>query len=151
MKPPTCIDLKARFGREYRVRYEESYYAEYGPNALTRDPWYMIIPGKYGHVYPHGGELLGAATDKAGIIARKLRKLPGVRVSQDGDDGINALFSVALIPQVADLLKLRRRRLSPEQRAILADRARAMSRQRQGSTSSSAGQAVATRGDTLPA
>jgi hypothetical protein len=34
-----CINLKARFGKRYKVTYEESYFAEYGPHARKEDPW----------------------------------------------------------------------------------------------------------------
>lgn len=47
---PTCINLKARFGRLYRVAYEESYRAAYGPGATREDPWLMIVQCRYGHV-----------------------------------------------------------------------------------------------------
>ena len=50
-----CIDLKGRFGSRYRVEYEESYEAQYRPGARTRDPWLMIIPCRFGHIFPYGG------------------------------------------------------------------------------------------------
>ena len=45
---------------------------------------------------------------------------------QDGDDGVNVVFDVADFDTVAEILKLRRRRrkLSPEQAAALAERGR---------------------------
>jgi len=68
-----CIDLKERFGGCFKVKYEESYYAQYGPNARTEDPWYMIIPCKNGHICPWGGSNLAACTNSAGRVANKLK------------------------------------------------------------------------------
>jgi len=56
---PTCINLKELLGRRYRVTYEESYRADHGPGARTADPWLMIVPCRYGHIFPHGGQLAG--------------------------------------------------------------------------------------------
>jgi hypothetical protein len=39
-----------------------------------------------------------------------LAEIPGVRVTQDGDDGINVAFHVDNFDQVAELMKPRRRR-----------------------------------------
>jgi len=47
-----CVNLRERFGRRYRVEYEESYYAQHGPRARIEDPWLQIIPCRAGHVYP---------------------------------------------------------------------------------------------------
>ncbi len=33
-----CVNLKREFGREFRVQYEESYYAEYGTDARVEAP-----------------------------------------------------------------------------------------------------------------
>ena len=30
---PPCIDLAENFGQRFRVQYEESYFAQYGPHA----------------------------------------------------------------------------------------------------------------------
>ncbi len=54
-----CIDLKERFP-QYRVEHEESYFAQYGPNARTHDPWYTILLCRNGHICPWGGDLLAA-------------------------------------------------------------------------------------------
>lgn len=115
---PNCINLKRRFGAVFRVQNEEAYKAEHGTAARKHDPWYMIIPCQHGHIYPHGKNLLGVATNKRGGIAQKLRKIPGVQVVQDGDDGINAIFHVDLLDQVAAVIKpRRRRRMTEEQKA----------------------------------
>jgi hypothetical protein len=119
---PPCVDLAERFGRRYRVEYEESYFAQHGPRARVNDPWLKIIPCQAGHICPWGGSKLAAVTNKPGSTARKLAALPGASVWQDGSDGITVVFDVALFPRVAKLMHPRRcRRLSPEQRAKLIE------------------------------
>ena len=113
-----CIDLKARFGRRYRVKFEECHEAEYGPGARTPDPWLMILLCKYGHIFPHGDNELAASVDGYPKVAGRLRRLPCCRVHQDGDDGeLTVVFDAAHFPKVARILRpRRRRRVSPEQR-----------------------------------
>jgi hypothetical protein len=117
-----CVNLKQPFGKQYRVCYEESYYAQYGPRARTDDPWLQIIPCRYGHIYPHGGDLLAASTNKAGLTARRLKALAGVTVHQDGDDGVTVLFPIEMFPAVAALMHPKRRRkpLTEAQLEVLA-------------------------------
>ena len=96
------INLKAQFGKQYRVTYEESYYAEYGPNARIEDPCLMILLCKYGHIYPHGGATLAASVDGHPNVAGKLRRLRCCRIHQDGDFGeLTVLFDVADFARVA--------------------------------------------------
>jgi len=110
-----CIDLQKRFGKRYRIEYEESYRAERGKSARAAAPWLAIIPCKRGHIFPWGGDKLAASTNNSGPTARKLKALAFVTVVQDGDDGITVTFPVERFPEVAKLMKpRRRRRLSPE-------------------------------------
>ncbi len=122
--PPKCLNLREIAGRTYRVAKEESYYAQYGPRAIVEDPWLLILPGTNGHVYPWNASKLAATTNKRGRVSAALAALPGVEVWQDGDDGITILFSPDLLPQVAALLRLRRRRppMTPEQIAASRER-----------------------------
>jgi hypothetical protein len=101
----TCIDLRDHFGNRYRTVYEDSYWAERGDTARVHDPQLLTIPCKFGDVYPHGRELLGASTNRRGKIAKRLAALPSVRVVQDGDDGINVVFHVSAFTEVAAILK----------------------------------------------
>ena len=100
----SCINLKDRFGDRYKVRYEESYYADRSRHTVV-DPWLMIIPCNYGHIFPWGGDLLAVSTDKRGGVSRKIRRLPFVAVKQDGEDGINATFPVECSDEVAEIMK----------------------------------------------
>jgi len=114
--------LAERFGRQYRIEYEESYFAQYGPRARVDDPWLQIVPCRVGHICPWGGSKLAAVTNTPGPTARKLAILSGASLWQDGSDGATVLFDVALFPQVARLMHPRRcRRLSDEQRAKLIE------------------------------
>src|SRR6185369_2826661 len=96
--------LKVRYGNEYKIEYEESYYAQRGPNAWAEDPDLQIIPCRFGHIYQHSSTHLGASTDARGKVAKQLVELverinqrgtgkrhnrvadrEGCRVLQDGD------------------------------------------------------------------
>jgi hypothetical protein len=98
----------------YRVRREEG--SEHG------DPYGFLIRGTYGDLYVHGPGMFGVATHKAGGIAWQIRRLPFVKMVQDGDDGINATFAAEHLDTIAKLVKSRiRPRLTPEQRAAKAE------------------------------
>ncbi len=115
-----CINLKERFGKRWKVRYEESYKAERGERAFAPDPWLLVIACQHGEIYPHGGNMLGVSTNRRGQISKRISELPFTKITQDGDDGINAVFHIDNIEKVAAIMKPRRRkRLSPEHRAKL--------------------------------
>jgi len=119
--PPTCLDLQETFGSRYRIEFEESYYAERSRQTVD-DPWLQIIPCRFGHIYPQGGEMLAAATKRRGRTATMLRQVPGVEVRQDGSDGINVVFPVDLFPAVAAIMR-------PHRRAVLTDEQKATARE----------------------
>ena len=125
---PTPINLRRRFGRRFRVRYEPAYEAEYGRGARVEDPRLMIIPCKYGHFYPFGGDTLAASVDGHPNVAGVLRRLPCCRVHQDGDFGeLTVVFDVSHFPKIAKIMRPRRRRrlkLSREQRQEIGQRLR---------------------------
>jgi hypothetical protein len=115
------VNLRERFGRQYRVTMEESYYAERGNSARADDPALQIILCQRGHIYPFGPSTLAAATNARGATARRLAALDFATIHQDGDDGITILFPVGRMPEVAVLMKPRRRRhVSEAERARLA-------------------------------
>lgn len=117
-------NLKALFGRKYRVEYEESYREAYGPRATREDPWLMIVVCRYGEIYPFGGDTLAASVDGHPNVAGRLRRLRCCRVVQDGDFGeLTALFDLADFRKVARVMRPRlRRELSAEQREELIGR-----------------------------
>ncbi|MGA2069170.1 MAG: hypothetical protein ABSG86_29730 [Thermoguttaceae bacterium] len=118
-----CVNLRERFGRQYRIEYEESYYAERGAGARADDPWLQIIPCRAGHIYPWGTSTLAASTNSRGSTARKLAALDFTTVHQDGSDGMTILFPVEKFPKVAALMHpWRRRQMTEEQRQAAAER-----------------------------
>jgi hypothetical protein len=113
----TPINLREKFGHRYRIEYDPAH------TGRKDDPWLQIIPCKRGHVYPHGGNLLGIATSSHGSTATAIAKLERVTVLQEGDDGINAIFPVELLPKIAKLVKPRRKRqLSDKERQAAVER-----------------------------
>jgi hypothetical protein len=117
MSVPTCINLEERFGRRYRVTFEAGG-ATKGQWAREDWPWIMEIRGRYGVVYPKGGEILQGMTDRP-RMGRKLRALPCVR-SVRGDAETIITFRVADAEQVFALLKpYRRRQVSETERERL--------------------------------
>lgn len=72
----TCINLAERFGRRYRIGWETEGKTK---SEWPREdwPWLMELRCRYGKVYPLGGEILQAMTDKRRIGAQ-LRRLPCV-------------------------------------------------------------------------
>ena len=117
-----CVNLKERFGDRYKVTYEESYYAERSRHTVV-DPWLMIIPCKYGHIFPWGGELLAASVDGHPNIAGVVRRLACTTVRQQGDFGeLTASFHVDDFDQLAKIMVPRRRRqVSETERNRLAE------------------------------
>lgn len=114
------VDLKVRFGGQYRIDLDPAYYAEYGEKARTLDPWYYVVLCRYGHIFPYGGDQLAASTNRRGSIAKRLADLECCRVVQDGSDGITVVFSLDDFSPVAELIQPRlRRRLSAARRAAL--------------------------------
>ena len=135
MCEPTCINLRRKYGGQFKVVYEESYKADRGDGGRVEAPWLMQLLCKYGHIYPHGGQMLGVATNRRGGIGHRLAALPCVKVTQDGDDGLNAIFNVADFETVAAIARPRLRRkgrkLSAAEKQKLAATGRAALRKYQ--------------------
>lgn len=109
------IDLKKSYGAEYKVTWDEAANI-HGQSAEDRR-WLPQIPAKYGHIYIHGRNVLGACA-RGRIIVGKLAARADVRVHKRGDAEVTVVFPPDLFPAVAALLKPRkRRRLSAEQAA----------------------------------
>lgn len=118
-----CINLKQRFGKRFKVDYEESYFAERSIRSVE-DPWLMVMPCRAGHIFPWGGTRLAFAVDTGHTqLAGIMRRLPCCETVQDGDDGeVNASFDVADFDEVAAIVRPRRRpQLSDEQRDRLRE------------------------------
>src|SRR5262245_34260889 len=109
---PPCVDL-----RDYADRYRPWNEIADRPARATDDPWDVILPGWGGFVAPWGGEYLLACTRGGGKTTKKVLAIdPEAVVTQDGSDGQNVRFHVRHFEAVAQVLRLKRRRvLSPEQ------------------------------------
>jgi hypothetical protein len=114
------IDLKAAYGGTYRIALDQS--ATIPGQSRADRLWLLQIPCRYGHIYVHGIETLGAYA--AGrLIAGKLAALRGIRVHQRGDSEVTVVFPPEEFPAVASLLQARkRRRVSDEQARAGAER-----------------------------
>jgi hypothetical protein len=112
---PTCINLRERFGERYRIGFDE---AAEGKN----DPWEMTILGRFGTIYPHGGDYLAVEIDRHPRIAKQVAAIPGVVLHQDGDDEKTFVFPVSLFDQVAAIVEPKRiKQLTGEQKAKLVE------------------------------
>lgn len=108
------VDLEASFGGRYRVAREAGG-ATWRQWAPEDRPWLVKIRGRYGTVYPMGGELLGAWSESPRIAA-KLQALPCV-IQTRGSEAIT--FHVQDASAVFSVLRPYRRRQGSE-----AERAR---------------------------
>lgn len=123
----TCINLRKRFGRDYKIEYETPLEGK-ATAEIRSDPWMQRIPCRFGHIYPHGGNVLAVFIDGHPNVAAGVRRLACCRVKTVGDFGeLTALFDVADFDQVAQIVQPRRRRrlnLTPEQRVEIGRRLR---------------------------
>jgi hypothetical protein len=112
---PTCIDLRERFGQQYRIGFDEA-------ASKKIDPWMQTILCRFGTIYPHGNENLAVEVDGHNRIAKQVGTIPGVVLHQDGDDEKTFIFPLSLFDQVAAIVEPKRvRRLTDEQKAKLLD------------------------------
>jgi hypothetical protein len=103
-----CINLLETFGAEYRIEFDEAY----DPRGKPRDrldPWMMLIPCRYGEIYPEGGQYLRVDIDYHNQIAARVAALPGCTLYGDGDDEKTIRFHVDQFEAVAKLVKPYRR------------------------------------------
>jgi hypothetical protein len=111
----TPIDLRNDFGHRWRIDLDEA------AGGRWKDPWYYRIVCRHGHIAPWGGDLLAASTDAAGAVANRLKRLDGVVIAHDGDDGATVVFPRPLMRTVTAVMKPRSvRRTTPAQAAALA-------------------------------
>lgn len=116
---PGCLDLREIAGDRFRVFPSE----DHVPGSPV-DPWNLELRGPYGRVWPYGGDLLLAYTDRSRSTVRTRLMALGV-VHQLGDDEVTVKFSPRDLGKVAELLRLYvRRKMSPEARAVASARLR---------------------------
>ncbi len=115
------IGLKDQYGDRYRIGHDEV--AE-GKEAGS-DPWLYIVPGKYGHVYPHSDQLLAVQLCDTPKMRGRLGRVAGLIHHQIGNVEAVYLFAPDRFDQVAETIKLHRRRgVSDKQFEALTERGR---------------------------
>jgi hypothetical protein len=97
------------FGADYRISYDPCYDAHHVPRA-SLDRWAMVLPCKYGEIYPHGQDLL--AVELTGVQRSLWSRLDalGCRLHVRGDRVRTYLFEVSLWREVFAVVKPRKRR-----------------------------------------
>ena len=101
-----------------------------GKYRVDRDTeGFPVIPGRLGRIEWHDpeGRELAVYTDRPRLFTRLL-DVPGVRRHQTGDQELRALFPAAVLQQVANVIKARRRRSQAAPKNLRNLRPRATSR-----------------------
>jgi|WetSurMetagenome_2_1015567.scaffolds.fasta_scaffold1030569_1 hypothetical protein len=116
------IDIKIMAACHFKLSQDEAASIEPGGR---KDPWYQVIPCKYGQIYPYSETLL-AVHSKGPGIRRKLQDIKGLTIHNWSDDGEAIfLFAPVLFDQVAEIVKPKRKRqLDPAQRQVAVERLR---------------------------
>lgn len=112
------INLREQFGDRYRIGFDPAYDHRNVPRAKL-DPSMMTIPcqGKGVTIYAYSDTHLAVDVDGRPGITKSLMTFPGLVLWQDGNIEKTFLFPVSLFPEVAQIVKPRRRpRLTDEQR-----------------------------------
>jgi hypothetical protein len=120
-KAPTVYTNLSELFPRYRLSWDES------DESGHQDPWSMELIGKFGKVFPHGGDRLGGIlwdhpsqrTKLFNIIGSPYR--PGKKW-QKGDE-VAFTFSLDEAPAVFAALRLRKRRKPPSPSHLQALRA----------------------------
>lgn len=89
----------------YKSKYETAY--EETAAFEGKDPWYLQIVCRRGHIYIYGDAYLGASVNRGhGGVANSLKKLECVEVIQDGDNGeLNVKFHRKFLRDVLRIMK----------------------------------------------
>ena len=109
----TCVNLRERFGKRYRISFDSAYSPRHVPRHAL-DPWAMEIPTRCGSIYPIGGALLVAEVEGHAKMRNRLAALACVTTYQDGDRFGAFKFDVSDFDQVAKIIRPHRRRIVTE-------------------------------------
>jgi hypothetical protein len=105
------LDLKATYGKRYRIALDESYDAEKYDGKSQDIAWYYEIIGKYGQIYPHSATHLQMWLASTKLGARLSRSLPpdwtGI---QNTSEGYSFVFPAKDISTAFRWVKPRKRR-----------------------------------------
>ncbi len=112
MKEP--LNLRQLFGDRFKIELDDVYSGR--PNSQG-DPWYYLIPCKYGHIYPYSDRLLAYYCVGERVRAKLRREHPELECRQWSDDGECVfLFEPDQIDIIADHAQPHRKRRSLTQR-----------------------------------
>ncbi len=112
------IDLKAEYGRDYRITLDES--ASIPEQEREEKLWYYRIPGRLSHSHIGVWNENTLSVYAEGPLVKKIAAYPGLKVVQRGDREIQATFPPEMLNEIASLIKAKKRKkLSPEQRERL--------------------------------
>ena len=114
-----CVNLMERFGKRYRIEFDPAYNPKHRPRAKL-DPWMMVIPGRYGTIYPDGGDYLRVDIDHHNQIAKRVGCLAVCQLVQDGEFEKTIRFPVDRLDDIAAIVHPHRKpHVSPVQRERL--------------------------------
>ena len=145
----TCLNLRETFGSKFKYDWDPAYHAELGSNSrMVEAPWLMRIPCRNGHIFPWGDQLLAAYCMAGSRKRRALTQLSCVEAVQVGELEAVVIFDVAHFESVAEVMQPRlRRKYSPEQREVMAQRLKPYRFTAVGRPNSAPGSTNATPGD----
>jgi hypothetical protein len=119
---PRCIDLVGTFGEVYKTGFDPAYDSYHVPRDKW-DCWMMTLLCERAIVYPYGQDVLAAEVD--GRRSKTWRELDalGLHLHQCGSSERTYLFDIHQWPDVAPILRPRKRhRISQERREAARQR-----------------------------
>lgn len=104
-----CIDLKKKFGSLYKITVDPA------ANPRNTDPWYWVIPAKYGEIYPYGHNWLAAMVTYK--LAKQIKQeMSFLEIIQEASDFWVFKFNEKHFEEVAARIGAKKRRqYTPEQ------------------------------------
>lgn len=97
------IDLKNRYGKKYKIRFDKS-----AADMPDPDLMYQIIPCRYGEIYAYDHEYLAAMANSM-RIANEMRSWPELEIILDAGDAVIFKFHVDHFDKVAQKIKARQK------------------------------------------
>lgn len=101
------IDLK-RIAKERYWKIAAEDHSEYPAHYKCVDPWMVIVPCQFGHLYAYGKEKVGIAAESATAVSRLLEA--GFTSHQPGHDEANFWCLESQLDKVAEIMRPRKRR-----------------------------------------
>ena len=96
-----AIDLN-KYKDIYKLELDEAHKLE--PKGKA-DPWYLRVPCKYGHIYPHSSSLLAFFCNSTNISNKIKESFPDIKITQDGDGETIFVFKEDKLSPLSDYMK----------------------------------------------